>query len=255
MSMMAMVALLILIYFTSVAIIVFYSYKVKYKYGNLFFVILNVIFFLGLYIYYYKSSPNNFSFMTLDNISPFTFTTLPLIYIMHGKIKHYYLSAVAFLSVGMFCAMLITPQHSYLFNFNNTASFSYALDAFCHLNCSLFGIYLIASGQIKLTFKNLKIATIFMYCIVAGVVILNFLFHTNNFGMNPYGGYSIYMFNLFEDYWATLLAYIVGIFVVLCLGFGINYLMNKFSGNHLAFENKNNDNKVNEINEEEKKVE
>lgn len=252
MTMMAMVALLILIYFTSVALIIFYFYKVDPKYGNLFFVILNVVFFLAFYINNYKNSPNNFSYMTLDNISPFTFTTLPFIYIMHNKIKGYYLSAVAFLCIGMFCAMLITPQYSYLFNFNNTASFSYALDAFCHLNCSLFGIYLIASGQIKLTFKNLKKATIFMYCVVIIVVILNFLFHTNNFGMNPYGGYSIYMFNFFEEYWATLLAYFIGIFVVLCLGFGINYATHKFSGNLLAFESKKQDIEANKIDEEKK---
>lgn len=252
MSMMAMVATLIVVFFTSVALIVFYFYKVDPRYGNLFFVILNIVFFLGFYLNdYYTSS--SFSFMTLDNISPFTFTVIPLIYIMHDKIKKFFLPAVAFLSVGMFCAMIITPQYSYLFSFNNVASFAYTLDALCHLNCSLFGIYLIASGQVKLTFKNLGKAAIFMYSVITFVVIINALFHTNYFGMCPYGGYSIYMLNLFEDYWSTLLAYLVGVLFVLFAGFGINYITQKLSGSKLAFENGANENSVstNSINQEE----
>lgn len=238
MPMMAMVAILITVYFTSVALIMTYFYKVDPKYGNLFFVILNVVFFLCFYINNYYTSSSSFSFMTLDNISPFTFTTIPLIYIMHDKIKKYFLSAVAFLSAGMFFAMIITPQYSYLFSYNNDASFAYTLDALCHLNCSLFGVYLIASGQVKLTAKNLLKSVIFMYSVITGVVILNFIFHTNNFGMCPYGGYSIYMFNLFEDYWATLLAYCFGVFVVLALGFEFNFALQKASGRTTAFKKK-----------------
>ena len=235
MSMMAMVAILVVIYFSLVLFVVFYGNKIDPKYGNFVFVITNTILFLSFYVVSY-SPGSRFRFQTLDNISPFTFSTIPFIYAMKPGLKDYYLKNVAFFSVGMFVAMLVTPQYAYLFSFNNKASTSFLFDALCHLNCSIFGIYLIASGQAKLTFENLKKAAIFIYCVVGIGVVFNYLFHTGNFGMNPYGGYSIYMFNFFEDYWATLLAYIVGIFGVLALGFGMNYLLNKVSGNKLAFD-------------------
>ncbi len=237
MSMMAMVAILVVIYFSLVLFIAFYGTHIPPKYGNFVFIVTNVILFLSFYVVSYDVG-DNFRFQTLDNISPFTFTTLPFAYAMKDKLRDYYFKAVAYLSVGMFVAMLVTPQYAYLFSFNDTASMTFLFDALCHLNCSIFGIYLIASGQAKLTFENLKKSVIFMYSVVACVVILNYLFHTNNFGMNPYGGYSIYMFNFFEDYWATLLAYVVGIFGVLALGFGSNYLLNKVCNNPLAFATK-----------------
>ena len=106
----------------------------------------------------------------------------------------------------------------------------YLFDALCHLNCSLFGIYLVVSGQVKLDGKSFLKAVIFMYTVITAVVILNFIFHTNNFGMCPYGGYSIYMFNLFEDYVPTLIAYYLGVLVVLYIGFEFNYALNKING-------------------------
>ena len=234
MSMMGLTSALIFIYFTGVWVVLSLLHKVKKSYVNISFVLLNILFFLALNVYYYKTR-DNFSFMTFDNISPFTFTFMPAIFILGKKTKNGFLSAIAFLSVGMFGAMLITPQHAYLFSFATKAGFDYLFDALCHLNCSLFGIYLVASGQIKLTYKNLVSSTIFMYSVITFGVIMNYLFHTSNFGMNPYGGFSIYMIDIFEEFWATLLAYYVGVFLVLSIGFGFNYLANKLNGNDKAF--------------------
>ena len=235
MSMMGMTSALIFIYFTFIWLIVMLLSKVKNKtVVNVSFVIFNTVTFAFLnYIYYGKS--NNFRFLVFDNISPFTFTFMPFIFVFRKNIKECFMAAIAYLSVGMFVAMLITPQQAYLFSFNNEAGLDYLFDALSHLNCSLFGIYLIASGQVKISIKNLVKATIFLYTAITIGVIMNYLFRTRFFGMCPYGGFSIYFIDIFEEFWATLLAYYVGVFLVLSAGLGFNALLNRLSGNENAF--------------------
>ena len=235
MSMMDMTALLILIYFTCIWLIIILLIKVKQKQiVNIAFVVCNCLVFGVLNIIYYGGK-QNFRYLMFDNISPFTFTFMPFLFVFRNKVKEFFMAAISFLSVGMFVAMLVTPQHAYLFSFNNEAGLDFLFDALCHLNCSLFGIYLIASGQVKISIKNLVIATIFMFSVISFGVIMNFIFHTNNFGMCPYGGFSIYFLDIFEEYWATLLAYYVGVFLVLSGGFFGNALLNRIAGNEQAF--------------------
>lgn len=237
--MMGMTAILIAVYFSTIAFILLFLEKFNTKIGNFVFIALNCLFFLILNICYFKNSGReSYTFLTFDNISPFTFTFMPCLYLFRGRVREYFKCAIAFLSVGMIVAMMITPQYAYLFNFAEEAGIEYLFDALCHLNCSLFGIYLVISGQVKLKAENFVRSVIFMYSVITFVVFLNAVFHTNFFGMCPYGGYSIYMFNLFEDYWATLLAYYLGVFVVLCVGFEFNYGLNKFGGLLMAFEQK-----------------
>lgn len=239
MSMMGMTAMLIVVYFATITFILLFLEKSNTKIGNFIFISLNVIFFLILNIIYFSNSGRErYTFLTFDNISPFTFTFMPCLYLVKGKIRDYFKCAIAFLSVGMVVAMMVTPQYAFFFNFASEARLDYLFDALCHLNCSLFGIYLVISGQVKLSAKNFVRSVVFMYSVITFVVMLNAIFHTNFFGMCPYGGYSIYMFNLFEEYWATLLAYYLGVFVVLSVGFEFNYGLNRFGGLISAFENK-----------------
>ena len=235
MPMMGMVIILVFVYFTCIGLILSYSDHINPKYGTLFFVILDVIFFLGFYVNNARNS-SSFTFMTFDNISPFTFTMIPFMYLVKDKVRQWFLNAISFFSVGMFLAMLITPQYAYLFSFTVNASMDYVLDALCHLNCSLFGIYLIASKQVKIDFSSLKKAVLFMYGVVAFGVTMNFLFKKNFFGMGPYSNFSIYMFDFFDDYWITLLAYLIGIFVVLAIGYQSNYLLQRLSGHYQNIE-------------------
>ena len=43
--------------------------------------------------------------------------------------------------------------------------------------------------------------------------------------MGPYRDFSIYLFDFFDSYWITLLVYILGVAVVLALGFQFNYIL------------------------------
>ena len=235
MSMMGMTLVLISIYFATIIFMLTFLERSNTRIGNAIFIIINIIVFWGLNMCYYKPEAGNFRFLVFDNISPFTFTFMPFLVLFRGKVAEFFKSAIAFLSVGMIVAMMITPQYAYLMNFNNTAGVDYLLDALCHLNCSLFGIYLVLTGQVKLSYKNFVRSVIFMYSAITLVVAMNYIFGTNFFGMCPYGGYSIYMFNLFEDYWATLLAYYLGVLGVLYTGFEFNFALNRFGGHRLAF--------------------
>lgn len=232
---MGMTAILIAIYFITITAIMAFSKEKPKKDLNWIFLVINFITFVGLNIFYFQKN-GKITFLSFDNISPFTFTLMIFSVLLKDKIAYCFKCAIAFLSVGMIIAMMITPQYAYIYNFVEDARIDYLLDALSHMNCSLYGIYLVASGQIKLTLDNFSKALIFMYTVITGVVITNALFHKNFFGMCPYGGYSIYMFNLFEEYWATLLAYYLGVLVVLYLGFAFNYALNRLNRSKFAFD-------------------
>ena len=235
MSMMGMTGVLIALYFITITAIMAFSKEQPKKDLDWIFLTINLITFLGLNIVYFQQD-GKLTFLTFDNISPFTFTFMIFIGLFKEKLAYAFKCAIAFLSVGMIIAMMITPQYAYIYSFVEEARIDYLLDALGHLNCSLYGIYLVASGKVKLTLPNFARAAIFMYTVITGVVITNALFHKNFFGMCPYGGYSIYMFNLFEEYWATLLAYYLGVLAVLYLGFGFNYALNRLNRSKFAFD-------------------
>ena len=235
MSMMGMTGVLIAIYFITITVMMAFLKERSGKDLSWIFLTINFITFVGLNIFYFQKD-GKLTFLTFDNISPFTFTFMIFIGLFKEKLAYCFKCAIAFLSIGMIIAMMITPQYAYIYSFVEDARIDYLLDALGHLNCSLFGIYLVASGQVKLTMRNFTKAAVFMYAVITGVVITNALFHKNFFGMCPYGGYSIYMFNLFEEYWATLLAYYLGVLAVLYLGFGFNYALNRLNRSPLAFD-------------------
>lgn len=228
MHIMFMVFILVQVYFISLIIIYFLKDKLNTKITNFTFILLIFGFFAILNIHFYYTSGLK-NFMTFDNISPLTFTLLPLVYVMKKEVKESFLAMIAFLSVGMFLAMLISPNYNYLFSFKQNATPAYAYDSLSHLFCSLFGIYLIISGQVKVNLKNLLKSMAFIYTIISFAVILNFIFHKDYFGMDPYNGASIYMFDFFSNFYVTLIAYYLGIALVLILGFQLGYLMNKLS--------------------------
>ena len=175
MPMLTMLLVCVSVYFTLLIVILIFNKYMNPKVTNLVFIIINVLLFVAYYINeFYRNG--RFISLTFDQISPFTFTTLPLSYLFSKKIRDAQFSAVAFLSLGMFVAMMISPQHAFLVSFRSDATMLFVLDTLLHLNCSLFGIYLIASGQVLLNFKSIKRAYIYMYSVIAFVIIMNFTF-------------------------------------------------------------------------------
>lgn len=233
MPMMMMLIILVLIYFASLTAILLFHKYMNPKYTIIFFTITNFIFFAGYYINEYHRK-GHFEFLTFDQISPFMFTMACLSILMKENIRKIFLEASALLSLGMFVAGLISAQEAYLSSHHIDANMLYVLDTLLHLNFSLFGTYLFVSNTIEINLKSIKRASFFLYSAIGFAIVCNFLFHKNYFGMGYYGNYGIYMIRIFETYWATLIVYILGIFLVLMIGYEYIYILRKLNIQHLT---------------------
>ena len=207
-----------LIFFVTVFLMCYYRAKINVKLCNAIFIIADFIAYSCWNYAAYQKGWLEGGWLTLGNISPLMFTIILLTPFMHDRIKDYAYSAIACLNLGMFLAMLISPEHDYIFNFNTEATFLYTGEAVAHMVCSLFGIYLVLSNQVKANFKTWVKAVIFTLSIITFGVILNYVFHLDNFGMDPYGSPSIYMLDIFGSFGATLFAYYFGVVLVLTVG-------------------------------------
>lgn len=207
-----------LFFFTTLFIMCFNRSKINVKLCNTIFIIADLLAFSAWTYSYYQKGWLGDGWLTLGNISPLMFTIIILTPFMNERIRDYAYSTLAFLNVGMFLAMLISPEHDYIFNFNTEATFEYTTEAVCHMICSLYGIYLVLSKQVKADFKHWIKSVVFLLSIISVAVTLNFVYHRNYFGMDPYGTPKIYMLDLFGSFYATLTAYYFGVVLVLIVG-------------------------------------
>lgn len=216
-------------FFVTLSIMCFYRSKINVKLWNTLFIIANLIAYSCWNYASYQKGWLRDGWMTLGNISPLMFTVILLIPFVKDWVKDYAYSALAALNVGMFLAMLISPEHDYIFNFNTEATFVYTSEAVCHMVCSLYGIFLVLSHQVKADFKHWVKSIIFTLSIITFGVVLNFVYHKNHFGMDPYGSASIYMIDIFGSFWATLVAYYFGVVLVLTVGMQGVSLLDRFT--------------------------
>ena len=219
-----MVGVMVVCYFLTLILLALYRNVINVKIGNTVFIIVDVIFFFFWNYAAYERGWLEDGFMTLENISPFIMTLIPLTLFMSDRVRSYCNSAIAFLWVGMFLALLISPQHAYIFSYNIEASPIYTSEAACHLIASLYGAYLIITKQVSCDFKHWRRSVVCMYAVIGFGVILNYIFHIRNFGMDPYGDYTIYMIDIFGSFEATLVGYLLGVLVVLTIGMQIGLL-------------------------------
>lgn len=221
MNMMHMLGIIAFVFFTALFIMSFYRDKLQHEIINKLFIAVNTVFLFAWTYAGYELGWLNDGFMTLENISPYIATVISAAVFLNDKVKSYAYAGIAFLSFGMFLAMFISPEHEYLFNFRHEVRFIHVTEAACHLIMSLYGYYLILSGKVKLTLGNYAKSIVFMFASVLYGVFLNWCFHLGNFGMNMYGGYSIYFIDIFNSFPATFAAYLFGILLVLTLGFAV----------------------------------
>ena len=225
MHMILMLGILTVIYFITLFIMCLYRAKINFKICNTAFILVDLVAFFAWNYAAYMLGWLDSGWMTLGNISPLMFTVILLTPFMKQSVQNFAYSTISFLSVGMFFAMLITPEHAYLFNFDQEATFYLTSEAICHLICSLYGVFLVLCGKVKADFKHWIQSMIFLYTFIGVGVILNFIFHKDHFGMDPYGGYRIYMIDIFGSFYATLFAYLAGVMIVLTAGMQIAKLL------------------------------
>ena len=227
MDMMLVLGILAAIFLVSLTLISLYRDTLNIRVFNAMFLIVDVIFYFVWNVGMHERGWLDDGFETLENISPMIFTVIPLTCFMNEKTKQYAYSALAYLWVGMFLALFISPEQAYLFDYRTEASLLYTGEALCHMWASLFGIYLILTRQVKLNFQTWLRSLAFMYSVIGFGVILNYAFQRSFFGMDPYGEYAIYFIDIFGTFEATLLAYFLGVLTVLTLGMEAGYLFER----------------------------
>lgn len=231
MHMMQMLGIVTLLYFTTLALIALNRDKINVKIGNRIFVIVDIILYT-VWMYGCAKGEGISLFTLIGNISPLTCVIVAMTPVFSDKIRDMAYCAIAFLHFGIFVAMFISPEHAYLFNFKDQAPRDYTAEALCHMICSLFGAYLMLTRQVKPCYESWIKAIKFIYCIITGGVIFNLLMHERLFGMDPYGRYSIYMIDIFGSFEATLVAYYLGVLLVLTLGLQVGHILNKIAPSH-----------------------
>ena len=230
MDMTVVLAIFTFFFFVSLVLMCYYRSKINVRLFNAIFIISDFLAYSAWTYASYQKGWLDEGWLTLGNISPLMFTLILLTPFMHEKAKDYVLSAIAFLNVGMFFAMIISPEHDYIFNFNTEATFIYTTEAVCHMICSLYGIYLVLSKQVKADFKHWVKSVVLTLSIITFAVILNFVYHKSHFGMDPYGNAKIYMLDLFGSFWATIFAYYFGVVLVLTVGYQGVSMLDQFTG-------------------------
>lgn len=230
MHLMIMLLALTPVLFVALFLMCFYRDRLKQHpfIDHLFIVVCAVFFFCWNYAAYEKGWLKN-GFMTLENISPFICTVIIFTPFFHEKVRDFARCAIAFLAFGMFLALYISPGAEYFSSLRQNTPFMYISEAACHLVMTLYGFYLILSERVKLNFKNILKALVFLYSAVGFGVFLNWCFHLSNFGMNMYGNYSIYFLDIFGSFAATFIAYLAGIFVTILLGYLAGIFLNWLS--------------------------
>lgn len=229
MDMIQMLGIMSCVFFAALFLMCYFRNRLGHPLINTLFVAIDAVFLFCWTYAGYEVGWLNGGYMTLANISPYICTVIAFSFFLNEKLRSFAYSAIAFLGFGMFLAMFISPEHEYIFNFRHEVTFVYVTEAACHLVMSLYGFYLILSGRVLLTLRNFSKSVIFMYSTVLFAVFLNWVFHKSHFGMNVYGGYSIYFLDIFDSFGATFAAYLLGILAVLCLGFAVGMGLDRFT--------------------------
>lgn len=217
--MIQMLGTLSVVFFIAMFLMCFFRYKLSNPIINPLFIIVCAIFFFCWNYAAYERGWLEDGFMTLENISPYICTVILLTPFMNDRVKDLANCAIAFLGFGMLLALYVSPGAEYFFNFVYRPKFMHISEATCHLIMSLYGFYLILSNKVKINFKSLGKAALFIYASIAFGVFLNWCFHLGNFGMDMYGNYSIYFLDIFGSFQATFIAYLFGVFATILLGF------------------------------------
>ena len=198
------------------------------KIVNQVFVILIFLCYLYTVIYMYNdvgiSDWNFLNTLPTANVSPFMFCLVIVFWILPKKVRPSLFMLVSLLSLGMLVAGLggcfVYIARDYKFHW------TIALDCTAHVLISLWGIYLIKSGQMELNVKKASQNGIIIVCVALGMLIHNLAFDTAFFGLSLNGKHSIYNIVITNNSIVSAFVYFVGLFLVLKLGYAYQKILN-----------------------------
>ena len=212
-----------------IAGVLFLKYLAKYKtlVNILFAIIIFASYFYVVRYMYYDVGPDDWNFkntLPTANVSPFMFCLVIVFWILPKKVRPSLFMLVSLLSLGMLVAGLggcfVYIARDYKFHW------TIALDCTAHVLISLWGIYLIKSGQMELNVKKASQNGIIIVCVALGMLIHNLAFDTAFFGLSLNGKHSIYNIVITNNSIVSAFVYFVGLFLVLKLGYAYQKILN-----------------------------
>ena len=187
---------------------------------NLVFMALVYLQYLWLVLYVYQDvgvADWNFqNTLPMANVSPFMFSLMPLLLILPKKIKEQFHTLIALLTVGMLLSATLGCISNAVIRYKFHPHFLLYYGA--HFVLSAFGVYLVKSGQVKLTWKNCLSGGVWLYGAAGCMLVLNVVLDQAFFGLSLNGRHNIYNRVLVENSYLSALIYFVGLGVVMVLG-------------------------------------
>ena len=163
--------------------------------------------------------------LPVANVSPFTFSIMPLLLILPKKLKKHVYLLISLLSVGMLLSGVFSCTYNAAINYK--FNFHFLLDYVAHFILSLYGVYLIRSKEAELTLKSSLISGSIIFGVAAVMVILNLIFDTSFFGLSLRGKHNIYNQVLTKSSYQSAALYFLGLGAVLVMGFAYSKLFDK----------------------------
>ena len=188
---------------------------------NLIFPIVVFALYLSLCIYVYRTDtdPGRWNFLNtlpVANISPFTFSIMPLLLILPKRAKEPIYLLIAMMSVGMFLSTALGCIGNAVRNYNFHPHF--LLDYMAHVVLAAYGVYLIRTGTAKFSIKNCLVSGSLIYGVAFVMLVLNIIFNKAFFGLSLNGRHNIYNMVLVDSSYLSALIYFAGLGAVLALG-------------------------------------
>ena len=174
---------------------------------------------LCIYVYMTDTDPGRWNFLNtlpVANISPFTFSIMPLLLILPKRAKEPIYLLISMMSVGMFFSTALGCIGNAVRSYNFHPHF--LLDYMAHVVLAAYGVYLIRTGTAKFSIRNCLVSGSLIYGVAFVMLIMNVVFDKAFFGLSLNGKHNIYNMVLVENSYLSALIYFVGLGSVLALG-------------------------------------
>ena len=163
--------------------------------------------------------------LPVANVSPFMFALTPLIFLLPRRLRKHPMLLVSLLSAGMFLSTVLACIANAAIHYK--FHYYFFTDYISHFALSLWGIYLVKSGQVELKAKSCLISGSIIVSAATLMLILNLIFDTGFFGLSLRGKHNIYNNVIVENPYLSALLYYVGLIGILVIGFLLQKILNK----------------------------
>jgi hypothetical protein len=163
--------------------------------------------------------------LPVANVSPFMFSSIPLLFLLPKRVRPHLYLLISLLSVGMLGSTVLACINNAAIGYK--FHFHFLLDYIAHVSLSLFGIYLLRSGQARFSAKNCLISSSLLVGSAVLMLILNIIFDTAFFGLSLSGKHNIYNVVLVKNSYLSALLYFSGLIGVLALGAALCSVINR----------------------------